>query len=437
MSEAVGGGRSAAPGRKLDAEAKCALLLEISRRSAGTLDLARTLDLLLDAVATVVDYDAAGIFVLNADLYPERTRPRGMIAGVARRGFPDRPVDEDAMLSSGRGLVGHAIRTGQSVLVPDVRRDPRYVVGRAETLSEVAVPIAVSGRTVAALDVESDRPAAFAERELELLEFFAEAAALAIEKALLHRHLLAAGRLDTQLRIAREVQDGLLPGVAPAPPGYDLAGRCLPSLELGGDYFDFLPCADGRLGLVIADVAGKGVPAALIMATFRALLRSRHELGASLPETVAAVGRLLRESAAPRAFVTCCYAVLDPASGRLAYSSCGHPLGLVARAGGRLEELENCGPALGVFADALHVEREVVLAPGDRLLLFTDGLVEAADAAGEQLGGERLRALWAEGGALDAAALVDRLVTGVRGFAASPQLADDLTLLVLRRTASG
>lgn len=437
MAEARESGGRGRPERQLGAEEKCALLLEISRRSAGTLDLARTLDLLLDAVATVVDYDAAGIFALNADLYPERSRPRGVIAGVARRGFRDRPLDEDAMLSGGRGLVGHAIRSGQTVRVPDVRLDPRYVVGREETLSEVAVPIAVSGRTVAALDVESDRLAAFGEREVASLEFFAEAAALAIEKALLHRHLLAAGQVETQLRIAREVQDGLLPAAAPELPGYDLAGRCLPSLELAGDYFDFLPCPDGRLGLVIADVAGKGVPAALIMATFRALLRSRHELGDSLAETVGSVGRLLRESAAPRAFVTCCYAVLEPASGRLAYASCGHPLGLVARAGGGLEELENCGPALGVFADALHVEREVRLAPGDRLLLYTDGLVEAADAAGEQFGGERLRALLTEGRGLTAAALVDRLVAGVRGFAASPQLADDLTLLVLGRAAAG
>lgn len=431
-------GRAGAPrdGRELGAEEKCALLLEISRRSRGTLDLTETLDTLLGAVGSVVDYDAAGIFALAEDLYPGRERPPGVIAGVARRGFEIRPVADDAMLSSGRGIVGHAIRTGQSVLVPDVSRDPRYVVGRNETRSELAVPVVVDGRTIAALNVESDRLDAFDARDVGLLEFFAEAAAMAIEKAMLHRHLLDREHLETQLRIARDVQTGLLPAAAPVLPGYDLAGVCLPSLELGGDYFDFLPLPDGRLGLVIADVAGKGVPAALVMATFRALLRSRHDLGTRVDATVTEVGRLLRESAAPRQFVTCIYALLEPASGRLTYASCGHPLAVLERADGRLEELPNCGPALGVFGDAGHVERETTLAPGDRLVLFTDGLLEAANPAGEELGSGRLMAALAGSRGLSAAALVDELVAQVRAFTASPHLADDLTLLVLRRSAA-
>ena len=455
----------ATPGARrpqLGAEERCALVLEIARRSRGTLDLGQLFDRLLDAAGSVVDYDAAGIFALNEVLTPPGAPLVGKIAAVARRGYEERPAASDRMLSAGEGLVGRAIRTGRSVLVRDVRSDPHYVVGRLETLSEVVVPILFEGRGIAALDVESDRLAAFDEADLEGLEFFAEVAGMAIEKAMLHRRLVDLEQVGAQVRLAREVQLGLLPRSAPDLPGWEIAGLCRPSLELGGDLYDHfalaaLPPAGAarirRHGVVIGDVAGKGVPAALIMATFRALLRARRELedgAAGGPAaTVAAVSRLLRESTATRAFVTCCYAALDPASGEIVYASCGHPPGLIARAGGgadaqtaapdrwpALGELENCGPALGAFEHETFVERRVTLDPGDCLLLFTDGLTEALNPAGEAFGSERVRAALVEltgRREISAVRLADELVHRVIAFVASERLADDLTLVVLRR----
>jgi phosphoserine phosphatase RsbU/P len=245
-------------GEGLSAGEQRDLLLEIARRSRGTLDLAETLDRLLDAVGGVLAYDAAGVFALAEVLAEDGAKPAAKIAGVARRGYLERPVADDRMLSGGEGLVGHAIRSNESVLVTDVRRDARYIVGRRETLSEMVVPIRVEGRAVAALDVESDRLAAFDATDLERLEFFAEAAAMVLEKVLLHRRVLAHEQLDAQLRLAREVQLGLLPRAPPALPGWEVATRCRPSLELGGDLYDHFELAPGRLGLVIGDVAGKG-----------------------------------------------------------------------------------------------------------------------------------------------------------------------------------
>ena len=420
--------------RRLGAEERCALLLDIARRSRGTLDLGEILDRLLDALGGVVDFDAAGVFALSEVLTHDGAPPAGRIAAVARRGYLERPAAEDRMLSRGEGLIGHAILTGASVLVPDVRRDARYVVGRQETLSELVVPIVVDGRAIAALDLESDRPAAFDGRDLDRLEFFAEAAAMALEKAILHRRLVELDQIDAQLRLAREVQLGLLPRTASELPGWQIAGLCRPSLELGGDLYDEFPLGRGRHGLVVGDVAGKGVPAALIMATFRALLRARRDGGEHGPAaTVAAVSRLLRESAPARAFVTCCYAALEPESGALVYASCGHPPGLLVRRDGGVEELENCGPALGVFESERFVERAAVLAPGDRLLLYTDGLTETADPAGEPFGLERVRAALAELRGTSAQGLAEDLVRRVEGFAASSNLSDDLTLLVVAR----
>lgn len=143
-------------------------------------------------------------------------------------------------------------------MVSDVRLDSRYVVGRASTLAEIAVPITVEGRPIGALSLESDRLGAFDEQHLDALRFFAEAAAVAIDKAMLHRDLLEKQKLEAQLRVAHQVQSRLLPQAPPALDGWDVAAVYIPSSELAGDYYDFLRLPDGRLGLVIADVAGKG-----------------------------------------------------------------------------------------------------------------------------------------------------------------------------------
>lgn len=453
--------------RRLSAEERCALLLEIARLSRGTLDLGQIFDRLLDAVGAVVEFDAAGIFALSEVLTPAGEPRIGKISAVARRGYEDRPVADDRMLSAGEGLVGRAIRTGKSVLTRDVWKEPYYVVGRPATLSEVVVPILFEGRGIAALNIESDRLAAFDAADLERLEFFAEAATMAIEKAMLHRRLVELEQVGAQVRLAREVQLGLLPRSAPEIPGWEIAGLCRPSLELGGDLYDHFPLGPlvppglpddreprglengldaERHGLVIGDVAGKGVPAALIMATFRALLRARRGMpaadgGSGPAATVAAVSRLLRESTATRAFVTCCYAVLDAPSGEVVYSSCGHPAAMLARGPGSaeaIEELDNCGPALGAFEHETFVERRVQLDPGDCLLFFTDGLTEALDPQGEAFGTGRVRAALAELAGrrgISALRIADELVHRVVEHVASEHLADDLTLIVVRRLA--
>ena len=260
--------------RLLDAEMKCGILQRISREIRDTLDFDETLEHLLDAVASVLDYDAAGIFVLNeGKVYPRPGHAGSLIAGIAMRGFDKQPVEADAMLMEGKGVIGHVIRTGLSTVIPDVRLDPHYVPGRLRTRSEITVPIMQKERAVGALNLESDRVGAFDEHELETLRFFAEAASIAISRAMLHHQLLVKERIEEQLRIAQMVQGRLLPAVSPLVTGYDVFGICIPALDLGGDYYDWLELSQKALGVVVADVAGKGVPAALIMSVFRTLLR--------------------------------------------------------------------------------------------------------------------------------------------------------------------
>ncbi|MCI0472482.1 MAG: GAF domain-containing protein, partial [Ignavibacteria bacterium] len=265
------------PGKiTLTAETKYELLKEISDRMRDTLELDRILNNLLDALQSVVGHDASGIFVLSQDIseHPYYHFPKQYIAGIAQRGF-DLPPEKDEMLTLGKGLIGHVIKTGESLVISDVNLDPRYIPGRSKTRSEIVVPIMKNGRVIGALDVENDKLAAFDNTDLEILNFFADAASLSIEKALLHHQILEKKKVEKQLQIAGEVQSRLLPQHPPVAKGYDFAGLCIPTYYIGGDYFDYIPIDKNNLGIAVADVSGDGIPAALIMTAFRALLRSQ------------------------------------------------------------------------------------------------------------------------------------------------------------------
>jgi sigma-B regulation protein RsbU (phosphoserine phosphatase) len=217
----------------LPSDLRYRLLLELSQRISRTLDLTAVLNDLLHVLRSAVAYDAAGVFVLNQAVPLVRRMDPNLIAGMVQVGFDEPPLD-DPMLRSGQGIVGHVIHTGEIVNAPDVHRDPRYVAGRRTTRSELAVPIVSEAGVIGCLNVESDRPSFFTAADAELVQFFASAAALSIVKALLHRQVLDKQRLEDQLKVAREVQSGLLPGSPPDLPGYDIAAVNLPPTRSAG-----------------------------------------------------------------------------------------------------------------------------------------------------------------------------------------------------------
>jgi sigma-B regulation protein RsbU (phosphoserine phosphatase) len=227
-------------------------------------------------------------------------------------------------------------------------------------------------RAIGALNLESNRVGAYSNRNLEVLQFVADAAAISIEKAMLHKQILEKERIEEQLKVAHQVQSRLLPEGPPNVPGYDIAGTSISTFEIGGDYFDYLRLPDGEIGVVVADV-----PAALIMTSFRALLRTqaRHESG---PEHVAnALNRLLPEFVGEENYVTSVYGVLNPANGHFSYVNCGHVAPMLFHADGTIEQLKIGGPVLsGAFTDVAYQTFEIEIAPRDVLLLYTDGVVE-------------------------------------------------------------
>jgi phosphoserine phosphatase RsbU/P len=418
----------------LSVERKYQLLLQISEKISGTLDLGEVLNHLIETARSVVSSDAAGIFVLTQAALPLGDGSlNNLISGIASRGFDNLNPREDPMLRSGKGIVGYAIRCGETVVVPDVRKDPRYIAGRARTLSEIAVPITIGGRVIGALNLESDHLNTYSSGDVEILHFFANAAASCIEKTLLHAELLEKKRIENQLRIAREVQAGLLPRDNPRIPGFDIAGMNLPTWEISGDCFDYIPYADGSLGIAIADVSGKGVPAALIMATFRAALRAQVRNGQNISRIVKKVNSLLWESIGDATFVSAVYGVLDPQNGRFIYSNCGHNPPLLIRPGEPSTQLESGGTALGIMNDMEFETGAITIAHGDTLVLYTDGVIEVSSEKGIEYGTPCLEADLRAANNLPAGDMIRSIIERTQAFSCSRAYSDDFTLVIVKR----
>lgn len=412
----------------LTVEKKFQLLLEVSEKISRTLDLDELLGHLIDTARSVVDYNAAGIYVIRRD------GESRVIESMVTRGYDEPGAHEGLLLKVGEGVVGHVIESGKTAIIPDVRSEPRYVEARPSTKSELASPISLNERVIGAFNLERDTLDAFTKADAEVLHFFANAAAISIEKAVLHEELVEKKRIESQLEVARQVQASLLPDQPPQISGFDIAAENLPTYEVGGDYYDFIELPNGHFGVAIADVSGKGVPAALIMATFRAALRTQVRNDFAIAQIIRKVNYLLWESTSDSQFVTAVYGVLDTKSGRFTYTNAGHNPPLLVRFDGKVHELSTGGPALGVFDEATYEEDVVEIKRGDTLVLYTDGVIEAATDDGREFGVRRLQQTIVAGRDLSAFKTTRAVLDATHAWSGVDSFADDFTIAVVKRT---
>ena len=240
-------------------------------------------------------------------------------------------------------------------------------------------------------------------------------------------------RIEQELRTAQAIQHAFLPKDMPAVPGWQFVSYYQPAREVGGDFYNFLPLEDGRLGLVIGDVSGKGVPAALVMATVHTMLRSTVQEMFAPGEVLARVNELLSAEMPTGMFVTCFFALLDPTSGRLRYANAGHDLPYRRHGSGSVSELRATGMPLGLMPGMSYEEQEVTVAPGDSLLFYSDGLVEAHNSSREMLGFPRLQRVLAEHA--NGTPLIDFVLGELQSFTGEGwEQEDDVTLVTLQRT---
>jgi serine phosphatase RsbU (regulator of sigma subunit) len=304
---------------------------------------------------------------------------------------------------------------------------------------KLAVPLVSQGELIGLLNLgprRSEQEYSVADRSL--LTNLATQAAPAVRVAQLVQQrqdeLRARERLEHELQVARVIQQTLLPRDVPDLPGWDIRATYRPARAVGGDFYDFLTLPDGRLGIIIGDVTDKGIPAALMMASTRSVLRAAAVGGASPGAVLQQANAMLYPDMPQHMFVTCLYAILDPECGRLDFANAGHNLPFRRRADGA-EELRATGMPLGLMPGMVYEEQTAWIGEGETVLFYSDGLVEAHNGQREMFGVPRLAALVAEhpGGP----AFIEYLLGALRSFAGwHDEQEDDITLVTLQRHAS-
>lgn len=369
-----------------------------------------------------------GVFPLLSDSSSESVTPRQVVDHV-----------KSQTISIGEGVVGQAAATGQIIVVNDCETDSRFSRTTAEAIpvhTMMAAPMIARGSTLGVLAVTNKRSGQiFRSEDTQMLQTLSDLAAMAADLVRLADEVGQRNRLRDELRLAHEFQLMLLPKSCPSIEGIDLAAFCRPALEVGGDFYDFIPLDNGRLGIVIADASGKGIPGALIMATTRSALRSEARLSDSPKDVLIRVNDQIRSATKASAFITMIYGILDPSNRTFTYSRAGHePLLLCSSAKQDISVLPSDGMALGmVEADLFDVleEQTVTLMEGQTLIFYTDGVVEAMNESGEEFGHGRFHDILQGSSAASCSERLVNVVNGIGAFVSAMPQHDDITLVAV------
>jgi serine phosphatase RsbU (regulator of sigma subunit) len=339
-----------------------------------------------------------------------------------------------------RGIAGEVLRCGRPIRVDDVRSDRRFYSGideqsGARTRNLIATPLRTEQGVIGVLQAVNRRgPNGFSDDDLAFLEALSGSVAIAIDNARAMEERAALRALRREIEIASEIQQSILPRRFPAFPDrldFDLHAAMLPAHDVGGDFYDFFLIDSTHLGVVIADVSGKGMPAAIFMAVSRTLLKATALSGIAPAACLQQVNRLLHAENDSEMFVSLFYGILDLHGGRVTYSNGGHNPPLLRSAASGVRRLAaGQGCVLGVFEEAAYEGMTCAIVPGDTLLLYTDGVTEAMNPSGELYGEERLYSV-ARNDHGSPRALIDALIADVRRHGATATQSDDITLLAV------
>lgn len=411
-----------------------AALLDLSNQLLSRLDVDDLMSYLVEEVQRLLGVDACTL------LLPDE-KP-GTLAFRAASGWQTDPVRAGhrapADERSGPGL---AMSNQQPLFITDLQQNqtvpwmPPWL--QAEGFRGHAVmPLIAEGHSIGALVINTREPRQFTEDEIRFVRLLANQAAITIEKARLHREALKQQRLVQELSVAQQIQLSLLPKSAPTVPGWEFAAAYRPARMVGGDIYDFfeLPGKAGQWGIVVADVADKGVPSALYMALCRTVIRSTALSGRSPASTLMRANELILKDSQSDLFLSAFYAKLDTQEHRMIYSNAGHNPPLWLRAGAHdFKELSTKGIVLGVLEGIELQEQRVDIAPGDVLVFYTDGVTEAIDHKMEEFGTARMKQVVQANAGRSATQITEAVVEAVDDFAEDTSQFDDLTLVVVKR----
>lgn len=401
-------------------------LLEVSELLTSALSLQEVLDRIAEGMVKTLGFKACTIRLLDDEeaelvlhslfnLSPEYLSKGPVILG-------EHPVCQAAI-------------RGETVIIKDVSTDPRFgypEAARKEGLhSMLCVGLMSRDEAIGTVHLYTGAPHDFTVDEIGMVQSIANHAAAAIERAKLYEESAEKQRIEQELSLAGEIQTALLPDKSPNLDGIDIKAKLVPRGQLSGDLYDFIDLGDQCLGIVIADVIGKGAPGSILMATTRASIRAQAKDTMATAEVIYRVNESLYSDTRPTEFVSMFYGVLDAEIGVFIYTNAGHNPPVLFR-GGQTVFLEEGGLLAGIIEDAAYDEGRVQLAPGDVLLLYTDGITEAVNHKKRMFGLRRLINLVQQNLEIDAQSLIDMIYDEVVKFSDGVPQNDDLTLIVLK-----
>ncbi len=405
---------------RIDANPRVRALIEAGRELAGHMGLDELFHLIMELSVHAVGAERGVLMTLEGEEL--------VVRAVRGEGF-----------RISRGVRDRVINDRQSVLVRDAQTDKafrdRMSIVQQQIHSILAVPLQTDSRVIGLIYVDSPNLIhEFDSEDLSLLTVMANVAAIRIEHTRLAEVEATERLMSRDMAQAAEIQRRLLPTAAPQVTGLDLAGYNAPCRTVGGDYYDFLPYSDGRVGLIVADVAGKGMPAALLMSSLQARCQVIFDEADRLADRVTRLNRAICANCPENRFITFFACVLDPANGRITYCNAGHNPPLLVSDKGESKTLEGGGIVLGILPSAPYNEGVADYHPGDVLVLFSDGVTEACPPASEdEFGEERLATAVASLGAQPASAIAEGAMAQLHAWMQGGPAADDITLVIARR----
>lgn len=402
---------------------------ETSRLLAGSFDLDNVLDNIVHTMVELMNVKACSLRLLDeAGKELVIKAAHGLSADYLRKG----PV------LVGENANDRAILAGEVVRIRDMASDPsvryRGEAAREGLKSSLGVGLFAGGHPLGILHIYTGVEHDFTNEEIRLFRSVAAQAAAAIANSRLLEEYVAKQQIEHELHLASEVQRRMLPKSAPKVPGIDLHAIAQSSQQVGGDFYDYIPMGDGRTGIAIADTVGKSVPAAIMTASVRSALKAQAQHVFRISDVVARVNHMLCEDTLPSEFVTLFYGVIDSESHRMAYCNAGHDPPMLLR-DDRVHQITTGGPLLGVMPEAKFEQDSLQLLPGDDLLLYTDGVIDALSYEGKRFGRERLIESLRTHGAEECYSAEDlalQILWDVRRFAGFRKRSDDLTIMVIR-----
>jgi sigma-B regulation protein RsbU (phosphoserine phosphatase) len=399
------------------------VLNEIAAELTSILDLDPLLERIGQLLRRLIDYQMFSIMLLDE-------KGEMLITRYAWRfGSAQTPARSLPVTS---GLVGAAVREWRLVNVPDVRKDARYVAMNPETRSELVVPLFHKGRIIGVLDLEHTRTGFFNEEHERMLTTLAAQVAIAIENAQLYQAVRTQeAQLERDISMAREVQLRLLPSVAPTWTNADMAVRFLPARTIGGDLYDFVHYGPGRMAIVLGDVSGKAAPAALYAALVSGIMRSAAQQRLEPARMLATLNDTIQERKLESQYVTMLFALWNDDSRTLQVANSGAVQPILCRQG-HSSTVRAEGFPLGLFPNASYDELNVATEPGDVIVFFSDGILDAENEQREMYGPERLAELLCSRGEQSAQEIADAILNDVSRFQGEQERFDDETIIVLR-----